>query len=122
MGGHRHRGMYYATGLPGWMRFGYSPGWVGRSPTGLGPCAAYLTTGQWPTPQMAAAWQTGPPVYGAMPTGETPEAMPWGYPAPVPGTMPAEQEIQMLRSQAEALKAQLDQISTRLAELEEPES
>jgi prefoldin subunit 5 len=36
--------------------------------------------------------------------------------------MPPEQEVQMLRSQAEALKAQLDQISTRLAELEEPES
>jgi hypothetical protein len=46
----RHRWMYYATGLPGWMRFGYSPGWVGRSPTGLGPCATYLTTGQWPMP------------------------------------------------------------------------
>ena len=103
MGGHGHRWMYYATGLPGWMRFGFSPGWAGRSATGLGPCAEYLMTGQWPTPQMAAAWQAGL----------------WGYTAPAPGTMPPEQDIQMLRSHAEALKAQLDQISARLAELEE---
>jgi hypothetical protein len=113
MGGHGHRWMYNATGLPGWMRFGFSPGWVGRSATGLGPCAEYLTTGQWPTPQMAAAWQAGPPVAGGMP---------WGTPTPVAGAMPAEQEVQMLKSQADMLKAQLDQISARLAELEEHES
>jgi len=100
------------------MRFGFSPGWVGRSATGLGPAAEYLMTGQWPTPQMAAAWQAGPPAYGATPMG----AMPWGYGAPAPGAMPAEQEVQMLKSQAEALKAQLDQISARLAELEGQES
>jgi len=100
--GYRHRWMYYTTGLPGWMRFGYSPGWLGRSPTGLGPCAQYLMTGQWPTPQMAAAWRAGPWVYGA----------------PAPGTMPREQELQMLRDHAEALKAQLDQISARIEELE----
>jgi len=109
MGGHGHRWMYYATGLPGWMRFGFSPGWAGRSAAGLGPCAEYLTTGQWPTRQMAAAWQAGP-----WPTGGSP----WGYPPPPPGAIPAEQETEMLRSQAEALKAQLDQISARLAELE----
>jgi len=106
MAGYRHRWMYYATGLPGWMRFGFSPGWLGRSPTGLGPCAEYLMTGQWPTPQMAAAWQAGP-------------GTAWGYGSPMPGAMPPEQEVQMLRSQAEALKAQLDQISARLAEIEE---
>ncbi|MEA3345200.1 MAG: DUF5320 domain-containing protein [Chloroflexota bacterium] len=107
MGGHRHRWMHYATGLPGWMRFGFSPGWVGRGPKGPGPCAQYLTTGQWPTPRMAAAW---PPAYGAAPEG---------YAAPAPGAVPPEQEVQMLRSQADALKNQLDQISARLAELEE---
>ena len=112
MGGYRHRRMYYSTGLPGWMRFGYSPGWAGRSATGLGPCAEYMTTGQWPTPQMAAAWQAGPTVGGAWP---------WGYPAAPPGSMPADQEIQMLRSHADALKTQLDQISARLEELEQTE-
>ncbi|MHB8780787.1 MAG: hypothetical protein ACYC55_05335 [Candidatus Geothermincolia bacterium] len=39
------RNMYLATGQPGWMRLGYSPGWVGRSASGLGPCAEFLTTG-----------------------------------------------------------------------------
>ena len=105
MGGHGHRWMYYATGLPGWMRFGYSPGWLGRSPMGLGPCAEYLMTGQWPAPQMAAAWG----------------AWPWAYSAPAPGPMPREQELQMLRDHAEALKAQLDQISARIEELEKEE-
>ena len=122
MGGHGHRWMYYATGLPGWMRFGFSPGWVGRSATGLGPAAEYLMTGQWPTPQMAAAWQARPPAYGATPMGAMPGAMPWGYGAPAPGAMPAGQEVQMLKSQADMLKAQLDQISARLAELEGQES
>ena len=46
----RRRNMYYATGLPGWMRLGYSPGWMGRSPGGLGPCAQHLMAGQWPAP------------------------------------------------------------------------
>jgi prefoldin subunit 5 len=32
--------------------------------------------------------------------------------------MSSEQELQMLRDQAEALKAQLDQISSRIEELE----
>lgn len=32
--GCRHRRMYYATGMPGWLRFGYSPGWSGQSPPG----------------------------------------------------------------------------------------
>ena len=63
----RRRNMHYATGLPRWMRLGYSPGWVGHSPSGLGPCAEYLMTGQWPNPAMAADGQgmatppTGPP-------------------------------------------------------------
>ncbi len=50
----RRRNMYYFTGVPGWMRFGYSPGWVGRSPTGLPPTAQYLMqTGQVPQPYPA---------------------------------------------------------------------
>ncbi len=80
-GGRGWRNWYYATGLPGWMRFGY---------------------GQWPAPQVAAAWGAGP----------------WAYGAPAPGPMPREQELQMLMDQAEALKAQLDQISARIGELE----
>ncbi len=76
-GGRGWRHMYYATGLPGWMRFGY---------------------GQWPAPQMTAAWG----------------ADPWAYGAPAPGAMPREQELQVLKDYAEALKAQLDEISARI--------
>jgi len=100
--GHRHRNMYYATGLPGWMRFGYSPGWGG-----LPPGATYLTTGRWPTPQMAAAWQSGwgqmDPTYG--PTGP-------GY------TGSPEQELDLLRNQASMLEEQLNQILKRIDEID----
>ncbi len=98
MGGNRWRNMYYLTGLPGWMRFGYSPGWVGRSPTGLPPAAQYLTqTGQ--MPQFGSWIQQQAPA-------------PMGMPA-----MPKEQEISMLESQAKMLGDQLEQIKKRLEEL-----
>lgn len=96
----RHRWMYYATGLPGWMRFGYSPGWVGRSPTGLGPCATYLTTGEWPIPAAAPPWG----------------GWPWmGFQPPVAAP---EDELTALRTQAQWLQSQLEAISKRIDELE----
>jgi hypothetical protein len=49
-----------------------------------------------------AAWQAGP----------------WDYGTPAPGPMPRDQEMQMLKDHAEALKAELDQISARIEELE----
>lgn len=100
----RRRNMYNLTGLPGWMRFGFSPGWVGRSPTGMGPCASFLTTGQWPTPQAQAYWQ-------AAQAGQPP--------SPAWGSQPTrEQEVEWLKGQAEALKASLDQITSRIEQLE----
>ncbi len=115
----RNRWMYYATGLPGWMRFGFSPGWVGRSPTGLGPCASYLMTGAWPTPQAQAYWQ-------AQQSGQVPYpyyggAWPITPPAFGPGFAPGwteEQELEMLKSQADMLKQQMEQINKRISELE----
>jgi len=118
----RNRWMYYATGLPGWMRFGFSPGWIGRSPTGLGPCASYFMTGQWPTPQAQAYWQAVQagqatyPYYGGA----------WAYPPPfAPGFQPSvtpeatgEQELAWLKSQADMLSQQLEQINARISELE----
>ncbi len=129
-GGYGNRYMYHLTGLPGWMRFGFSPGWLGRSPTGLGPTASYLMTGQWPTPQAQSYWQ-------AMQAGQAPYpmygetgAMPYGFPQ-APGTTPGvapfapgaspEQELSFLRSQASALKNQIDQINSRIKELEKSE-
>jgi len=91
--------MYYATGLPGWMRFGYSPGWVGRSPTGLGPCAQFLLTGQWPMPQMAAAWQAVQPSMGVQPAMK-------------------EARLAFLRQQAEMLRQQLEQLQAQISSLE----
>ena len=92
----RRRNMFYATGLPGWMRFGYSPGWGGP-----GPCAQYLMTGQWPTPQMAAAWQ----------------AMQAGQPAPAAGV-----QLGALKAQAEMLETQLNQLRETIAQLQESEA
>lgn len=99
----RRRNMYYLTGLPGWMRFGYSPGWVGRSPTGLGPCAQFLLTGQWPTPQMAGWWQ-------GMQAGTVPQ------PAAA-----KEARLAFLRQQAELLRQQLEQLEAQIRSLESEE-
>ena len=129
-GGYGNRYMYYLTGLPGWMRFGFSPGWLGRSPTGLGPAASYLMTGQWPTPQAQGYWQAmqaggapypsfggwgGAPYAFAPPAGTAPGAAffaPWQDP---------EQELSFLKNQASALKSQIDQINSRIKELEKTE-
>ena len=91
-----HRNMYYATGMPGWMRLGYSPGWVGRTSSGLPPTAQYMQTGMWQTPQTqatAAGMQTGMPA------------------------IPAEQEVPILESQVAILNGQLEQIKKRIDEL-----
>jgi hypothetical protein len=96
--------MYYLTGLPGWMRFGYSPGWVGRSPTGMPPGAQYLTqTGQMP---QFTSW-----LQQQAPAAVAPVA-PMGMPA-----MPKGQEFSMLESQVQMLGDQLAQIKKRLEEL-----
>jgi hypothetical protein len=38
MGRHRYRTVYYATGMPGWMRPGPAPGWMGAPPCCAPPC------------------------------------------------------------------------------------
>jgi hypothetical protein len=91
--------MYNATGLPGWMRFGYSPGWVGRSPTGLPPTAQWLLS-----------------------SGNLPQFQEYLQQMSQPGTVPTiskEQEAAMLNQQAEFLTQQLEQIKKRLQELVE---
>lgn len=104
--GHRHRNMYYLTGLPGWLRFGFSPGWEGRSPTGLPPTAQWLMQSGL-MPQYMQYLQKNVPM------------------APLPENIPfapeysKEQEKQMLEYQAKALKEQIEAISKRLKELGE---
>lgn len=93
--------MYQLTGLPGWIRFGYSPGWVGRSATGLPPTAQWLmSSGQLPQymEQLRAA---------------TPYSMPF------PGVAPTkEQEKEMLEQQVKAIESQLQAIRKRIEEIE----
>ncbi|RKY30059.1 MAG: hypothetical protein DRP68_06515 [Candidatus Omnitrophota bacterium] len=103
-GGRGNRHMYYLTGLPGWMRFGFSPGW-GTLPPG----AQYLMTGSWPTWQANWAWQNMPQVQA----GQFLPFDPYGV-----SQLTKEQELQLLKQQAEALKAQLEQIEKRVQELE----
>ena len=40
------RNMYYATGLPGWARFGYAPAWGAPPAPAYGPCAGPPTPEQ----------------------------------------------------------------------------
>ncbi|MEM2926559.1 MAG: hypothetical protein QXO94_03750 [Candidatus Bathyarchaeia archaeon] len=101
--GYRWRRMYYATGLPGWIRFGYSPGWIGRSPTGLLPTAEWILSSglmpqfrQWIGQGMGAVPPIAPPL------------------APAGATITKEQEIQMLDQQAKAIEAQLETTRKRL--------
>ncbi len=57
-GGRGNRWMYYATGLPGWQRLGYSPGWVGVTPNGLPPyLQGYPGV---PNPMSAGVWPAAP--------------------------------------------------------------
>ncbi len=93
--GHGHRNMYNLTGQPGWMRLGYSPGWAGRSPSGLGPCAEYMLAGRWPTPMGAFT----PPQAWAGAGGE----------------------VEFLKAQADRMQQTLAQISERISELEKKE-
>lgn len=104
-----HRNMYYATGLPGWMRFGFSPGWAGRSPTGLGPCATYLMTGSWGMPQAPAYRGAGGPDFMPGPGGG----------APFAGAMSKEDEMAFLKQHSEWLAGQVEAINKRIKQLEE---
>ncbi len=119
-----HRWMYQLTGLPGWMRFGFSPGWIGRSPTGLGPCASFLMSGQWPTPQAQEYWQgvqQGQVPYPAFAPGAGFAGVPFAG-GSAPGAWPGmtkEQELEFLKTQTDALEKQMDNIHARIKELSE---
>ena len=118
--GYRHRRMYNLTGLPGWMRFGYSPGWLGRSPTGLPPTAQWLLQSGL-LPQYMNYLRTMTP--SVPPTGVPPTGVPPTSGAPTTPFMPfaptysPEQERQMLDQQLKALEVQIEAIQKRLKEL-----
>ena len=98
--GYRYRWMFYLTGLPGWLRFGFSPGWIGRSPTGLPPTAQWLIQSGLLSQYMQ--WiRTVSPV----------------APYPIAPQMSKEQERQILEQQVKALESQLEALRKRLKEL-----
>ncbi|MHC1585058.1 MAG: DUF5320 domain-containing protein [Candidatus Syntropharchaeia archaeon] len=122
--GYRWRNMYYLTGLPGWMRFGYSPGWGG-----MPPGAQYLGqtsqvpqfTWQAPSATHSACAHFVPPNRCSLkdievdPMGEackdfSPQSL--GFPA-----MTKEREIQMLESQARMIEQEIEEIKKRLENL-----
>ncbi|HDN62494.1 MAG TPA: hypothetical protein ENF56_00860 [Candidatus Bathyarchaeota archaeon] len=111
--GYRHRWMYYMTGLPGWLRFGFSPGWLGRSPTGLPPTAQWLLQSGL-LPQFMQYLQTAAPT--VVPPAATPPATGTQTTAPFP-TLTKEQEKQLLEQQVKLLEAQLENLRKRLEEL-----
>jgi len=94
MGGHGHRHMYCATGLPGWVRLGRSPGWGG-----LPPAAQYLRD----TGQVDAFLATLPEQGGSF-------GPPWGPPT----TWSKEEQIAALTVQRAALQRSLDDIAQRI--------
>jgi hypothetical protein len=104
------------TGLPGWMRFGFSPGWLGHNSYGLGPGAHYLTHGTWPTPQMNDYWQRS-----QVPPGTQNPAAP-GFPQPYDPygatQINPDQELNILKEQSELLEDELETIKKRIQELE----
>lgn len=107
--GYRWRRMYYATGLPGWIRFGYSPGWVGRSPTGLPPTAEWLMASGL-MPRYLEYFRTQTPVF---PT-TVPPAAPM---QPIGPLLTKEQEKQILEQQVRAIESRLDATRKRLETL-----
>ena len=104
------RGQGFGRGFRGGMGFGFrgaSPPWpyVGRGRGGLPRCGYFLSgTGTPP------AWPYQSPFYGQEPAAP-------GY-APFSPQMSREEELGYLRDQAEAVKGQLEQIESRMRDLE----
>ena len=103
------RGRGFGRGFGGGMGFGFrgaSPPWpyVGRGRGGLPRCGYFLSGAGAPAP-----WPYQPAFYGQPATP--------GY-APFTPQMTREDELDYLRNQAESIKEQLDQIESRVRDLE----
>ncbi len=97
--------MYQLTGLPGWIRFGYSPGWGG-----MPPGAQFLMeSGLWP---QFWSWMQSRTPYPTRPAMAPFTA----YPS-APMGLPAEREAELLKGQARMLEQQLEAIRKRIEEL-----
>lgn len=143
----RRRNIYSLTGMPGWMRLGYSPGLMGKIPAGLPSTAQYLMQAeQMPRsyPVKSSTQISGPThgdcanfrdgfcmLYGTAVDPNSPACPSFTakIPTPVAQTQliefpPAqapqmlnEQELQMLEDQRRIVKQQLELVRKRLEEL-----
>ena len=103
------RGRGFGRGFGGGMGFGFrgsSPPWpyVGIGRGGLPRCGYFLSGAGAPPPSYQ------PPFYGQGPATS-------GY-APFPPQMTREEEVDYLRDRAEAAREQLEQIESRMRDLE----
>ena len=102
--------MRYGLGRGGGMGFGFrgaSPPWpyVGRGRGGLPRCGYFIDSGIAPAP-----WSYHPAYYQPTPT-------PGVYPPYTP-SMSKDEELNFLKNQAEAIKGQLEEIESRMHDLE----
>ncbi|MGQ4832594.1 MAG: DUF5320 domain-containing protein [Candidatus Asgardarchaeia archaeon] len=112
--GRGYRWRFRMTGIPGWLAYGYSPGWVGVTPTGLPPFAQWLIDTNQMNNFLQYLQQTFPRyLYGS------PYATPMSTVPPL-GTLPAlspENELKLLEEQKAFLEQQLQELKKRLDEL-----
>jgi len=111
-GGRGYRWMFWLTGLPGWMRFGY--GWP------VGPWGWWGWRCRW-FPWLPRWWWTGMygPVYWT-PLGPTLGSYPSYYTPPTsysPYYTPPTSEIEALKEEKRMLEEQLKHINQKIKEL-----
>jgi len=92
--------MLRATGLPGWMRLGYSPGRAGSTGPGLGPCAQVLLSGGNLATLLANARATAPGVMAGA------------------AQLDKDARLNLLRARADALTQQIESLRAEISALE----
>lgn len=110
----RHRWVYQMTGLPGWMRYGFSHGWRGGYPSIMGFGPRYLRLGS--HPPIPQDQTTLSPDQNTVLPGFSSLYDPWGMAVLTP-----EEELNFMKIEAEQLEDQLYAIEKRIKELEEKE-
>ncbi len=116
--GRGYRWRFWMTGVPGWLAYGFSPGWVGVTPTGLPPFAQWLIDTNQLSNFLQYLRQTFPQylstsTYTMPPTGvPISPVSPYSMPA-----LPPEEELKVLEEQKKFLEQQLQELKKRLDEL-----
>ena len=116
--GRGYRWRFWATGIPGWMAFGYSPGWIGVTPTGLPPFAQWLMSTGRMNEFMQYLRNTFPsyPYRRPYPIQASQQTTQQMYPTIPPPTLTPEEELRYLEEQKQFLEQQLQELKRRLNE------